>query len=78
MPDWRALIRDRLKDSGLRPMDEMDVVEELAQHIEDRYTQLRGEGLAEPDALARSLCEIDDEDLVPDLLDVLPRDMPRP
>ncbi len=78
MPDWRALIRERLKAAGLRPVDEMDVVEEMAQHIEDRYDQLRREGLADPDARARSLCEIDGEDLVPDLLDALPRDVPRP
>jgi hypothetical protein len=52
----------------------MDVVEELSQHVDDRYQQLCADGIPEEEARSRSLCEIDGEDLVADLLDVLPRE----
>lgn len=74
MPDWRAVVRARLAGCGLRPMTEMDVVEELSQHVEDRYQQLCADGVPEDEARSKSLCEIDGEDLVADLLDVLPRE----
>ena len=41
MPDWRAELRARLRDSGLAPADEAGVVEELAQHLELQYDELR-------------------------------------
>jgi len=73
MPDWRAMVRARLSGCGLRPTTEMDVIEELSQHVEDRYHQLCAAGVPEDEARAKSLCEIDGEELVADLLDVLPR-----
>jgi hypothetical protein len=74
MPDWKRLIRARLAGGGLAPMAEMDVVEELSQHVEDRYQQLCADGVAEAEAAVRSLCELDGEDLLPDLLESLPRE----
>lgn len=68
------MVRARLAGCGLRPTAEMDVVEELSQHVEDRYRQLCADGIPEEEARARSLCEINGEDLVADLLDVLPRE----
>ena len=73
MPDWKALLRARLSGCGLHPAHEMDVVEELTQHIEDRYQQLRSNGVPDGEAQALSLREIDG-DLVAALLDVLPKD----
>jgi hypothetical protein len=52
----------------------MDVIEELTQHVEDRYRQLCADGVCEAEAEARSLAEIDGEDLMPELLDLLPRE----
>ena len=73
MPDWKALVRARLSGCGLHPAQEMDVVEELTQHIEDRYQQLCSHGVPEGEAQVLSLQEIDGEDLIAELLDVLPK-----
>jgi hypothetical protein len=74
MPDWRAIVRARLTDAGLRPTSEIDVVEELAQHVEDRYAQWRADGLCDEEATARSLQELDGQELIPELLEILPRE----
>lgn len=71
MPDWRAQVGARLVDAGLDPVDELDIVEELAQHVEDRYEYLRSQGWADSEAAAMSLQELDDEGLIKDLADAL-------
>ncbi|HXT17282.1 MAG TPA: ABC transporter permease [Gemmatimonadaceae bacterium] len=38
--DWRADVRARLSTSGLRSEDEADIVEEVAQHLEQQFTEL--------------------------------------
>ena len=40
MRDWKEEIRQRLADLRLAPTREAEIVEELAQHIEDRYAEL--------------------------------------
>jgi hypothetical protein len=67
MPDWRPWIRQRLARGGLSPATEIGVVEELAQHVEDRFSALSAAGLSEREALEISLREID----APDLADAL-------
>ncbi|HVW05037.1 MAG TPA: hypothetical protein VHB78_08500 [Vicinamibacterales bacterium] len=74
MPEWKRLVRARIAGGGLSPTAEMDVIEELTQHVEDRYRQLCADGVCEAEAEARSLAEIDGEDLMPELLDLLPRE----
>ena len=46
---WRAQLRDAFASS---PLD-ADIVEELAQHAESAYEELRADGVPEEDALAR-------------------------
>ena len=60
MPDWTREIRRRLGAARLEAADEADVVEELAQHLEDRYRELLARGAAEPDARRLALAEVDD------------------
>lgn len=62
MPDWRAEIRLRLEQLRLAPEREAAIVEELAQHLEDRYDDARAQGL--PDARAReaALAELSDSE----------------
>ncbi|ODS58640.1 MAG: hypothetical protein ABS36_03680 [Acidobacteria bacterium SCN 69-37] len=67
MPDWRALVRVRLATAGLDPVDELDVVEELAQHVEDRYAYLCSQGWTGEEAEKMSLAELDDAGLIDDL-----------
>jgi hypothetical protein len=59
MPEWRQLVRERLQGINLPPADEIGIVEELAQHLEDRYRELCSAGRTQEEALTRSLDEID-------------------
>jgi putative ABC transport system permease protein len=64
MPDWKEEIRSRLSGSGLGPEREAEVVEELAQHLEDRYEQsLRG-GATEEEARKAALLELNESDVL--------------
>lgn len=40
MPDWRAELRARMAPLGLRSDEETEIVEELAQHLEQEYADL--------------------------------------
>jgi hypothetical protein len=71
MPDWRGIIRRRLAGLDIRPVDEIDIVEELAQHVEDRYGDLKRGGATEEDAVGASLQELDGETLCTELLEAL-------
>jgi hypothetical protein len=73
MPEWRDLIRQRLSGVPLAPPDELAIIEELAQHLDDCYRELRQGGLGEAEAVAESLREIDAEPLAAGLRDSLPR-----
>ncbi len=64
MPDWRDEVRRRLAASGLDPATEDDVSEELAQHLDDRYRELRAEGLTRDDARGVVLRELDANELL--------------
>ena len=37
MPDWRSEIRARLSALRLAPERETEIVEEVAQHLDDRF-----------------------------------------
>ncbi|HKO61281.1 MAG TPA: permease prefix domain 1-containing protein, partial [Pyrinomonadaceae bacterium] len=40
MPDWKSEIRARLRGLHLTPTREAEIVEELSQHLDDRYESL--------------------------------------
>ena len=67
MPEWRALVRQRLGTAAPAILDEDAVVEELAQHLEDRFDYLRSRGWSDAQALTVSLNELDDDRLIPAL-----------
>ena len=50
MPDWTKETRQRLADLRLAPTREAEIVEELAQHIDDRYEELLASGVTEAEA----------------------------
>jgi len=62
--DWRDEIRRRLIGVGLAPEREAEVVEELSQHLEDRYRELCLGGVGEDRAIHDALDELDESDLV--------------
>ena len=76
MPDWRSLIRRRLAGLDIRPVDELDIVEELAQHVEDRYTDLCRAGASNEDAVSGSLEELDGDTLAAEMVEVLTKKGP--
>ena len=60
MPDWKSIVRQRLTALSLTPAAESDLTEELAQHLEDQYRELRSGGWSEEDAYQKALSELDD------------------
>jgi putative ABC transport system permease protein len=58
MPEWKQEIRERLAPLKLAPTREAEIVEELAQHLEDRYAELLSGGAAPEDAHRTALTEL--------------------
>jgi putative ABC transport system permease protein len=67
MPDWRYAIARRLEGLCLRPTREAEVVEELAQHLDDRYHEHLSAGASDESARREALAELDDANLVREL-----------
>src|SRR5579862_8984986 len=59
MPDWGNEIRDRLQSLKILPPDETAIVEEIAQHLEDRYQEMMANGNMEESAYLAVLQELD-------------------
>ncbi len=64
MPDWGEAIRRRLAGLGLPPAREAEIVEELTQHAEDRFAELRITGMREDDARQTALDEIAGDEIL--------------
>ena len=64
MPDWKEEITRRLALLKLAPAREAEIVEELAQHLEDRYQELVASGATEDEARRVAREELSDEDLL--------------
>src|SRR5712692_1762500 len=60
MHDWKSLVRQRLTALCLTPAAESDLTEELAQHLENQYRELRSGASSEEDAYQKALSELDD------------------
>src|SRR5262245_7926217 len=58
MPEWKREIRERLASLKLAPTREAEIVEELAQHLEDRYAELSSGGAAPEEAYRAALAEL--------------------
>jgi len=64
MPDWKEEIRQRLAELRLKPMRESEIVEELSQHINDRYEELLADGVTSEEAARSALAEFLENDLL--------------
>jgi putative ABC transport system permease protein len=60
MPDWDKEIGDRLESLKISPSDETSIVEEIAQHLEDRYQEMMANGDTQESAHREVLRELDD------------------
>ena len=55
MPDWKPHIRSRLASLRLSSVRENEIIEELSQHLEDRWRELVADGASEDDATKLAL-----------------------
>src|SRR5258708_15783381 len=60
MHTWQQLVRERLRGVNLEGAREAQVVEELAQYLEDAYDECRARGASADEALQRALTELAD------------------
>jgi len=58
MPDWNALVRERLGAVDSSSAEDAEIVAELAAHLEDVYEELLGKGMCESDAIGRALGDV--------------------
>ena len=73
MPDWSSEIRQRLAGLKVDPAREQSIVEEIAQHLDDRYAELLAQGAAPEKALRSALDELAGPVLAAALADAVPR-----
>ena len=59
MPDFHALVRARIGPLAVDPARAADIVDELAQHTADEYTERIAAGMSEREALAAALAPLD-------------------
>ncbi len=58
MPEWAEHLRSRLAALRLSPAREAEIVDELSQHLDDRYEELRAGGATDADARRLALEEL--------------------
>jgi putative ABC transport system permease protein len=68
MPDWTQHVRPRLSTLRLSPAREAEIVEELSQHLEDRYRELIAGGMSPDEAARVALADFRDGNLLAEYL----------
>jgi putative ABC transport system permease protein len=71
MPDWSSEIRAATAKLEMEPSREASLVEELSQHLTDRYNELRGDGMNDAEACRLLRAELNDGSLVTELKPLL-------
>ena len=62
MPDWAHEVRTRLSTLRLSPTRETEIVDELSQHLQDRYAELTAGGTSPEEATRLTLSEFRSRD----------------
>ncbi|HKS43402.1 MAG TPA: ABC transporter permease [Blastocatellia bacterium] len=65
MPEWKEEIRKQLLALKLEPTRENEIVEELAQHFESLYAELRADGATKEEARRAILQQLNQSELLP-------------
>ena len=60
MPDWNALVRERLNLAQLSQARQDETIAELASHLDELCERYRKQGLSEAEAVARATHEVSD------------------
>ena len=71
MIDWKQEIRQRFGGLKLEPTREAEIIEELAQHLDDRYAELRTGGATQQEAHHAVLVDLSDSHLLLEALERL-------
>lgn len=71
MPDWAGQVRTRLASLRLAPAREAEIVDELSQHLQDRYAELIAGGASPEDATRLTLAEFRDGNVLAQYLALL-------
>ena len=77
MPDWKPEIRKRLRGLSLTATREAEIVEELSQHLDDRYERLLSEGSSTDEAHRAVVLELAEGELLADELRRVERMAPK-
>ncbi|HSK08111.1 MAG TPA: ABC transporter permease, partial [Vicinamibacterales bacterium] len=64
MPDWAPVLRARLAGLRLGAGREAEIVEELSQHLDQRYEELRAGGAADEEARRLAIQELREPDVL--------------
>src|SRR5919206_34939 len=70
MPDFQRMVRERLRDCGLAPAREWEIVDELSQHLRDRYESQLSSGASEEEAERSVVAELEGRDLAGQLREI--------
>jgi putative ABC transport system permease protein len=62
MPEWKEEIRARLAGLNISPAREAEIVDELAQHLDDRFADLKVSGATDDQAYVTALAELRESD----------------
>jgi hypothetical protein len=62
MPEWKDEIKNRLASLNLDPAREAEIVEELSQHMEDRFAESVASGAAIEEAYRAALAELSEDE----------------
>jgi putative ABC transport system permease protein len=68
MPDWTQHVRPRLAGLRLSPTREAEIVEELSQHLDDRWRELIASGMSPEQATRVALADFRDGNLLADYI----------
>src|SRR5438094_9248613 len=64
MPDFKEEIQKRVAALQLSPTREVEIVEELSQHLDDQYEQSLSRGATEEEAYGTALTRLAESDLI--------------
>ena len=68
MPDWTQHVRPRLAGLRLSPTREAEIVEELSQHLDDRYRELIAGGMSPDEATRVALSDFSEGNVLADYI----------
>jgi len=67
MVEFQQMVRERLKELDLSPVREAEIVDEMAQHLRDRYESHMSNGATAEEAEHRVRAELEERDLAGEL-----------